>query len=199
MSTTAVKQYTEEEYLAMERAAEFRHEYVDGVISEKEGGTRNASLIIWNLIRSLHDATLHLQPLDVLILMRTKTSAGNYFYPDLCIVEQPDLEDTLLNPEAIIEVLRPSTEAYDRGRRFDEYSLIESLRDLILITSDRQGVHVLSREPQAETWSLRGLSAGNLHVPSLDIDLPLEAIYRKIEFESDTSDGHNDTTQGDNH
>jgi Uma2 family endonuclease len=111
-----------------------------------------------------------------------------YAYPDLTIVcgEQrfhDEQRDVLLNPTVLIEVLSPSTEAFDRGRKFARYQQIASLPDYVLVAQDEPRIEHYVRQAN-DRWLLSvatGL-AGSLTVASLDATLPLAEVYDGIVF-----------------
>ena len=117
--------YTVEEYLALERKAEFKREYISGEIVAKAGATREHILITGNIARRLGNqldgSTCETYTND----MRVRTTPSDYVYPDVVVVcDEPQFEDnefdTLLNPTVVIEVLSKSTEARDRGEKFSD-------------------------------------------------------------------------------
>jgi Uma2 family endonuclease len=139
MSTAANKRYTPEEYLALERAAPFKSEYLGGEIFAMAGTSKEHVRIARNLIAALHDQ-LRNSPCEVFGSdLRVKVSrTGLYTYPDVTIA-CADLEfedervDTLLNPRVIFEILSDSTEAYVRGKKFHHYRQIPSLMEYVLV------------------------------------------------------------------
>jgi Uma2 family endonuclease len=92
--------------------------------------------------------------------------------------------DTLLNPTLIAEVLSPSTEAYDRGRKFENYRSIESLAEYLLISSQRVSAELFARQPDGR-WLLTAANSleDTLELPATGCRLPLAGIYEKVEFE----------------
>src|SRR4051794_9725884 len=119
MSTAVEVRYTPEQYLALERKAEFKSEYIDEGIYPMPGVSRWHSLIVGNICRVISTLLLA-RPGEIHASdMRVHVGpSGLYTYPDIAIVADEgrfeDAEtDTLLNPTAIVEVLSPSTEAYD--------------------------------------------------------------------------------------
>src|SRR5262249_48363247 len=118
-------------------------------------------------------------------------------YPDVTVVCGPiqyDPDDkaghTILNPRVIIEVLSPSTEAYDRGDKAAAYREIASLEEYVLVSQPEPGVKTYLRQNDG-TWSLAsfsGMKAGAT-VRSIQIDLPLAEVYAQVEFpeQSDAS------------
>ncbi len=178
---------TPAEYLALERRAEFRSEFVNGDIVAMAGGTRTHGRISISLARILgnHLAGAPCEPFGA--DMRVSVSqTGGYFYPDLSVACGPVFEDTdqdtLVNPKVIVEVLSPSTEAYDRGAKFQHYRRLESLQDYVLVSQDRPLVEVFSR--QGEQWLLT--TYGSLDevaaVPSIGARLLLRDIYERVEW-----------------
>ena len=111
--------YTVEEYLALERQSEERHEYIDGQIYAMAGGSYQHAQIIGGLVREFGNA-LKKRPCSVVPSdLRLRVSPdGLYTYPDVVVIcgdprFADDRRDTLLNPTLIVEVLSPSIEAYD--------------------------------------------------------------------------------------
>ncbi|HMA34345.1 MAG TPA: Uma2 family endonuclease, partial [Chloroflexia bacterium] len=119
--------YTPAEYLAYERQADYKSEYLAGQIVAMSGVSWEHSLINTNLLRVLSTQLLDRPCTAHASDLRVKVQAqGMYTYPDIVVVcGEPQFEDaqvdTLLNPTLIVEVLSPSTEAYDRGAKFGYY------------------------------------------------------------------------------
>jgi Uma2 family endonuclease len=121
--------------------------------------------------------------------MRVRVSATDlYTYPDVVIVcGEPqfldDRQDTLLNPTLIVEVLSPSTEAYDRGRKFEHYRSIESLREYVLVSSDRMQVDQFTRQTGGQ-WLLTSASAPEetIALESIDCKFALADLYEKVDL-----------------
>ena len=124
--------------------------------------------------------------------MRLKVQAnGLYTYPDVMVVRGPvQLEDserdTLLNPVLIAEVLSKSTEAYDRGDKFDLYRGLVTLREYLLVSQDRAHIVVYSRQPDGESWLFRTISGleNTLRLDSIDCQIPLAEIYYQVDLPS---------------
>lgn len=178
---------TPEEYLTMERASEYRHEYYQGEITDMTGASRRHNLIVANVLANLH-GQLRNRLCEVYANdMRVKVSAsGLYTYPDVIVVcgeaQFEDNEfDTLLNPTVIIEVLSDSTEEYDRGKKFARYRKLDSLLDYLLIAQDRMHVEQFTRQ-QNDTWlfSEAEQPTAVIRLASIDSELRLATIYEKI-------------------
>jgi len=180
--------YTCSEYLALERAADSKSEFVNGHIYAMAGASRQHVLISGNTHIAL-DSHLRDKPCEIYESdMRTKVEAtGFYTYPDVVVVcGEPRFEssdgDVLLNPIVIIEVLSSSTEAYDRGDKFAQYRKLTSLKEYILIAQNRALVEQYVR--QGNKWLLTEVSnlADVVVFESLGCSISLQEIYRKVEF-----------------
>ena len=194
MSSIAARTYlTPEEYIATERKATFKSEYLSGEIVAMSGASNEHNLITMNtstaLYNQLADRGCRVYASD----MRVGISAGvSYFYPDIAVTcDKPrfedDVFDTLINPQVIIEVLSDSTAGYDRGEKFIRYRQLESLQEYLLISQDR--VHVEHYLRQNERWipSESKRFEDILSLISIGAELPLRQIYRFIEFETDNA------------
>jgi Uma2 family endonuclease len=187
MASAALRtRYTPQEYLALERDAEYRSEYVDGLIVPKPGGSRKHSLITTNLCAELANRVDQCLCETYAVNMRVLISqTGLFTYPDVTVVCGEPLfldekQDTLLNPTVIVEVLSPKTEAYDRGKKFEHYRRLPSLREYILVAQDEVLVERFLRE--GDDWhptSLRNID-DSLQLASIDCNVPLREVYAKI-------------------
>jgi len=180
---------TPEEYLEIERAAEFRHEYYNGQMYLIPGGSLQHAVIIANLTAALHQALRSRPCLVANADLRTRTAAeGLYTYPDVSVVcGRPKFADrrtdTLVNPSLIVEVLSPSTERKDRGVKFAQYRTVESLQEYALVSQEEHRVEVFRRQ-EGGHWLLTefvGLEA-HARFESVDTSIPLAEIYLKVEF-----------------
>ena len=190
MSTAAVKTYSPDEYLAFEIQSELRHEYYRGEIFLMTGGSSAHSIIKMNLGRLIGN---HLAANSCVAFdadMRVKVERSElYTYPDISIACPPiEFErrtgaETLLNPVVLIEVLSPSTENYDRGKKFEHYSRIPSLREYLLVSQDEPHVEKRVRDKDGN-WILSMVS--DIHaavtIESIHCVLRLDEIYAKVRF-----------------
>lgn len=180
------RQVTPEEYLVLDRQAERRHELVAGIIRPVSAGTREHGLISLN-VGSEISRLLRDRPCEVYAgNVRVKLSAkGDYVYPDV-VVALGDIEfengETLLNPVMVIEVLSPTTEAYDRGRKAAMYRRCASLQQYVLISPDRASVELIARE--RGQWVLTEACSldEKAYLSCVDCDLPLAEVYAKVRF-----------------
>ena len=180
---------SEAEYLALERAAEFRSEYHDGEVFAMAGGTPEHSLIATNLLRELGNR-LRGRPCRVYNAdLRLKIEAGGlYTYPDasvICgpVITPPGADDVALNPTLVAEVLSPATEAYDRGQKFGFYRRLASLKEYLLVSQRAARVELFSLDAQGG-WRLSEASGPGaaLAIPALGIQLSLAEVFAGIEF-----------------
>ena len=189
MASNPIPILTEEEYLKRERAAEFKSEYLGGVVHAMAGGTENHALVGGNLFG---EVWLALRGRDCKVFfenMRVRISRiSSYYYPDIMVACAKTefataAKDNLLNPVVIIEVLSPSTEAFDRGEKCRNYKRIETLREYVLVSPDKPIIERLERADNGFwlTEDIEGLDA-TLRLSSLDIAIPLSAIYRGIDL-----------------
>jgi Uma2 family endonuclease len=178
---------TPEEYLAMERKAEYKSEYFAGEVFAMVGASRKHNLITANiiaaLIQQLKRRPCELYPSD----MRVRVPAtGSYTYPDVVVAcGEPEFEDdyldTLLNPVVIIEVLSASTASYDRIKKFGYYRTIDSLNEYLLVAQDEYKIEQYIKQPDGR-WLLADIKSleATVEMPSIQCTLPLADVYDKV-------------------
>ena len=155
MPAQPLPRITPEEYLAADRAAEFKSEFYNGQMYAMAGGKAAHSAIIGNLTAGLHQALRDRPCVVYPTELRLRVSpTGWYTYPDIMVVcDEPrfadEQNDTLLNPTLIVEVLSPSTEAHDRGFKFAQYRKLDSLREYVLVSQSEPRVERFVRQPAA--------------------------------------------------
>ncbi len=186
MASLPTPRITEEEYLQIERAADYKSEFADGEMFAMSGGTLSHSQLALNwgfeLKLRLRGRECFVYNSDARI--RTPRS-GSYVYPDVSVVcGQPKThqssDDILTNPIVVIEVLSPSTEGYDRGKKFGLYREIESLQDYILVHTDSIHVEHFSRQPGS--WLYRECEGVEsiVSIASIGCDVRLGDAYEGI-------------------
>jgi len=175
----------------MERKAEFKSEYYNGEMFAMAGAKEAHNLLVTNLV-GLFYSQLRRGPCRVYSNdMRVSVSAtGLYTCPDVAAVcgERQFLDeqrDTLLNPSLIVEVLSPSAEAYDRGRKFEHHQSIEWFTEYLLISSDRVHVDLFRRQPDGD-WLLKSADRIEdvLDLQSVCCRLSLAELYEQVELAS---------------
>ena len=178
-----------EAYLAAERVAETKSEYRAGQLVAMAGATENHNLIVSNLVialgSQLKQRNCQIYANDMRLHIPT---AGLYTYPDLIVScgesrFLDDRRDTLLNPTLIIEVLSPSTEAYDRGDKFGHYQTLKTLNEYLLVSQKDRKVERFVRKGDG-FWLLSTYTDKNKTVPieSLKQELALSEIYDGVEW-----------------
>ena len=187
----AQPRYSQEEYLAYERQAAYKSEYIDGQIIAMTRAGRKHNLITGNLFRVISN-----QLLDGLCEvytgeMRVKiTAQGLYTYPDIVAVcGDPQFEDkgvdTLLNPTVIIEVLSLSTALYDRAAKFAYYRRLPALQEYLRVAQDQRLIEHFVRTTGG--WLLtEPVDPTLVQLPAIGCTVPLDEIYRKVVLSPDS-------------
>lgn len=182
--------FTPEEYLELERKAEHKSEYVDGDIYAQAGASLPHNLIVAQTIvelgGQLRGSSCKVFPSDIRVHVE---KANRYTYPDVTVLcgetlFADDRKDTITNPTVVVEVLSPSSEAYDRGGKFAAYRTLASLQTYVLISQEQALIEVFER--QNESWLLnaaKGLEA-SANIASIDCTMQLADIYAFIDFEA---------------
>jgi len=187
-SATVIPRIAPEQYLALERKADFKSEYHNGFIVAMAGTSTEHNQIAGNLYRKIGNRFEN-RPCQVYISdVRVRVSAtGLYTYPDVVAVcgeaeFEDDELDTLLNPTMIAEVLSSSTESYDRGDKFAQYRRLPSLREYVLVAQDKVLVERYTR--QGDEWPLTEFHSLDDALPlvSIGCEIALREIYALIEF-----------------
>nr|CAA9293807.1 hypothetical protein AVDCRST_MAG63-4610 [uncultured Armatimonadetes bacterium] len=191
MSSLAQPLYTVEEYLALEREAEYKSEFVNGQILAMSGASRAHNLIATNVSSELR-VQLKGRPCETYSGdMRVQVSdTGMYAYPDVVVVcGEPRFEDThpetLTNPTVIVEVLSASTEAHDRGAKFAHYRRLLSLQEYVLIAQDRCSVERFVRRGGEWLFSEATALSDTVALTSIDCRLALAEVYDRVAFPPD--------------
>jgi len=190
MPYLAKKYFTVQEYLALEDAAEYKSEYYQGEIFAMAGGSVNHNQIITNVISQPDQAHPRHKCRSFATEVKLWIEELDLFtYPDLMIICDkpqfyPGRTDVILNPLVIIEAISKSTEAYDRGKKFQFYRSIPSFQEYILI--DQYSVHVDQFYTNTQgKWTLTDYNDNQaiLTFAKIDFEIPLEKIYHLVDFE----------------
>ncbi|MDB5307502.1 MAG: uncharacterized protein JWO38_1704 [Gemmataceae bacterium] len=189
MSAGSKKKLTEAEYLAIERAAEFKSEFFNGEMFAMAGATYDHNRIKDNLASVLNSRLAGGPCFALTSDMKVKVSkTGLYAYPDIVILcGEPQFgdgsRDTILNPAVVIEVLSPSTEKYDRGAKFRQYQKLESLNEYVLVSQDEPICERFVRQPD-DSWMLTSATglAAELCFGTVPVRVALAAIYEGVVF-----------------
>jgi Uma2 family endonuclease len=190
--------YTVDEYLALERESEERHEYLDGHIIAMAGESGEHADITTNTLTTLanqlkgkpcrarsKDTKVRSGPTPT----SRRSTSGLYSYPDIVVVcDEPEYHDAftdvILNPIALVEVLSKATEAFDRGEKFQRYQTWNpTLRDYVLVSQDQPLIEHYSRQTDG-AWTYRRHTTlkSSVAIPSIQCKLKLADIYDRIAF-----------------
>lgn len=175
------------EFLEWERNSDLKHEYAAGLIVAMAGASPEHNLILSNLIASassfLKRKACNIYPSDLRIYVPARES---YFYPDASIIcgalEMADnIKDTVTNPSVIFEILSPSTEDYDLGRKFFFYMQIETLKEYITIDSTRIQVRI-GRKQSNDAWKFEEYNnvEEQLRIDTVDLSFSLRDMYEGV-------------------
>ena len=189
MSADPQQSMTVDEYLALERDAEARHEYWDGVVLAMGGASPAHNAICWNLTGILHPQLRGSSCRGFAHEMRVRVPASNrYVYPDVVVVcgepmFQKDDVDVLTNPTLVVEVLSPSTEERDRGIKLFGYRGLPSLSVCLLVAQDRVWIEHWTRQEDGR-WLVAEIDdpEATLDLPEIGCALPLSALYADVEL-----------------
>ena len=190
--------YTVEEYLAMERESEERHEYIDGLVYAMAGESPAHGDICVNLIAELRTQlrgtpcrvwTKDAKVLSGPTIRSSRSMKGMFSYPDLVVVcgEPKFLDkrrDVLLNPQVIIEVLSPSTESFDRGDKFRRYRRYNpTLTDYVLVSQSLSAIDHYRRVSSDEwVYTTADDLQGSLNISAIDCVLRPSEVYDRVTF-----------------
>lgn len=188
-----IPQMTAAEYLAIEREASVRSEFFNGEMFAMSGGTLNHSRIAKNVLLQLGNQLAMRACEPFTSDLRVVCPTGLITYPDLSVIcGDPEFEDgfkdAVRNPTLLVEVLSKSTESYDRGKKFDHYRTIDSLREYVLIAQDEPMIQTFLRNDDG-TWTLRVASGldQRISLTSIDCELRLADVYDRVDFSTPES------------
>lgn len=184
------RDYTPEEYLVLEEAAEYKSEYRNGEIVPRTGGTTNHNQVVGNFSAHLYFAFRRQNYRVFMNDVRLWTTRYKFYtYPDIMVIEgEPNYYenrvDTVTNPQIIVEVLSKSTKNYDRGDKFDCYRSIPEFKEYILIDQYKFHVEQFSKTSEGK-WLLSNYESAEavLTLSSVDFTVALSDIYERVDFE----------------
>lgn len=190
MSGESQELVTPSEYLELENRSGIRHEFYNGELFAMAGGTREHNRIVSKIGACLNEQFRNRPCEEFLLDMRVRVSqTGLYTYPNVVALCHPpefdaEVPDSLLNPQLIVEVLSPSTESCDRGKKFEFYREIETLTEYLLVAQDHVAVEQFTRNPEG-SWLMQPWNelADTVQIDALQCRLELSEIYRKVNFQ----------------
>lgn len=181
-----------EEYFALDRSSiDVRYEFIDGHVSMLAGGTANHSIIAANMIREL-GLLLRGGPCRVYTSdMKVKLSEKRYVYPDVsvsCDERDTGSVEIIQNPCLIVEVLAPSTESTDRGKKFTYYRTRPSIHEYVMIDTQMQAVEMYRRASE-NLWMLHLFGADDqVTLASLGISFSVASLYENVNVPKEAPD-----------
>ncbi len=190
MQITEQRYYSIEEYLALEEAADYKSEYIDGEIFPMAGGSTNHNQIALNFSTELNFA---FKKLDYRVFMSDVRlwipKKRIYTYPDvMLVVGKPEYynnrTDTITNPRVIIEVLSPSTKGYDCSKKFEAYRTIPTVEEYLLLDQTRRYIEHFSKTDN-KRWSFAEYNESDeaIALASVSFEIAVADIYNKVNFE----------------
>lgn len=177
-----------EEYLELEETSSIKHEYRQGQVYAMAGASNTHVIISGNVFAMLRnhlrgkgcqayisDTKAHIEKMDI------------YYYPDVivsCDSRDKAFNNFLRYPCLIIEVLSPTTEAFDRGDKFADYRNLTTLQEYVLVSQNKINVDVFRRNLEGQ-WVLYSYGKEeNLHLASVDFQCSINDVYEDVSFES---------------
>lgn len=187
MTAQPKRTWTVAEYLDFERNSETKHEYFGGEIFAMAGASAAHNIITANIVASLHSQVFQRNCTVFPSDMRLKVERHNlYTYPDITVVcgevQYEDTEqDNVLNPTVIIEVLSPSKENYDRGKKSQYYRTIPSLQEYLLVSQDGHHIEHFTRHSEHQ-WLFSEVTDTEsvFQLTSIDCRLTMGDVYHKV-------------------
>lgn len=180
-----------DDYLQLDRASQdVRYEYIDGHAYALAGGTIAHARIALNMTKLLDERLqepCHVYTSDV----RVRLSESRYVYPDITVScaknDWQEQADTVHSPSLVVEVLSPTTERYDRGKKFAYYQKCPTIREYVLVNAQFQGVEIFCRK--GDMWIYQRFTPGQQVVlESLDIRFPVTLLYERVEIPIEEED-----------
>ncbi len=182
MSEAARAKLSYDDYLALERGSDQKHEYLDGVARAMAGGTIEHARLTSRFDRLLGAALEGRRCATFSADAKIRVDASNRTtYADVTVVcgtlERSSVDpEAIANPGVIVAVLSPSTEAYDRGEKFRHYRRLPSLREYVLVSQEQALVEVWRREGDA--WRPIDHGPGDVvRLDSIDVDIAIDDLY----------------------
>ena len=174
-----------EDYLEGERVSPIKHEYRRGHVYAMTGAKKPHIVIGSNLVRLLGNHLLNTPCLVLSSDIKVRLQEANcYYYPDVAVTcderDTGSTEDFILYPSLIIEVLSPSTAAFDRGNKFADYQTSPSLQEYVLITQSEIKIEFFRLNAEGNWVSQTYRQGDELELMSIDFRCPIAQVYQKV-------------------
>jgi Uma2 family endonuclease len=182
MASVAAFRFTEDEYLAIERTADFKSEFDNGQMFAMAGGTPEHARLTANVTAAFHRQMANGCRTYSSDLRVRVEGAGLYTYPDCTVICGEialwgEHADVVTNPLLLVEVLSPATESYDRGKKFELYRSIPSLREYVIVHQDKRHIEHSSKHDDG-SWILRDYADSAMFtIQRLNVTISLDEIY----------------------
>ena len=178
-----------DDYLAWEQEQPCRHEYIDGEVFAMSGASDAHGTAALNLAALLRNALRGTPCKPFIADMKVQVAAANsFYYPDILVTcdprdRTPEASHVKQHPCLIVEVLSPSTEAYDRGNKFAAYRQLEALQEYALVSLEARRIEIFRRVATGY-WVLHPFALDEtLELASLDFRCPVAEIFEGVEGE----------------
>ncbi|MFN6540133.1 MAG: Uma2 family endonuclease [Nostoc sp. EkiNYC01] len=180
---------TPEAYLQLEEKSDIKHEYIDGKVYAMAGTTDTHNTIGLNLALLIRN---HFRGAECRVYfadIKAQIEKRNcFYYPDIIVTCDPKDRETSTYkcfPKLIIEVLSQSTEAFDRGDKFNDYQTLDSLEEYVLVNSKHQRVETFRRNDQG-LWVLQTYTPDDqtFELRSINLTAPFTDLYQDVELEA---------------
>ena len=177
-----------EEYLRFEESVDSRHEFIDGDILAMAGGTRRHAVLKSRLATELtiglgKDAPCGVEDSDTRVVVE-RGSNLNAYYPDMVVIcgegetHPRDRDGGVVNPTLVVEVTSRNTEKRDRGVKLDDYRLLPSLREYLIVSHVRHELEVWSRASADAEWTRRVFTEGQVVRLHLEVSVAVDDLYK---------------------
>jgi len=175
-----------EDYLAGEELSPIKHEYIDGQVYAMAGASDAHVTISLNLASALRNHVRGSGCRVYMADMKAQIDTANiFYYPDImvtCDARDKALQNRKKYPCLIVEVLSPTTEAFDRGDKFINYQQLETLQEYVVINQKLQRLECFRRNAEG-FWVLQYYFPGSeIHLASIDFRISMDAIYEDVIF-----------------
>lgn len=178
------------EYVAIEKEAEKKYEFHDGIIYAMAGGTLEHGLICGNIFGEIRTALRNkksiCKPINSEVKLHVQ-SVNRFLYPDTMVIcgdieKSKDEINAVTNPTLIVEVVSKSSASYDRGDKFYFYRQIETLQEYVIIEQEKALVEIYKRK--GDLWKITRISglASKLFLTALEVEIDLAEIYRDVDL-----------------
>lgn len=174
-----------EDYLEGERVSPIKHEYRRGHVYAMTGAKKPHIIIGSNLVRLLGNHLLNTPCLVLSSDIKVRLEEANcYYYPDVAVTcderDTDSTEDFILYPSLVVEVLSPSTAAFDRGNKFADYQTSPTLQEYVLITQSEIKIECFRVNAEGNWVSQTYRQGDELELMSIDFRCPIAQVYQKV-------------------